>query len=302
MDGEGAEEICRLLKKGGCMSVHIGGGEPFLDFEGLIKVIRKLSGTDIALDYIETNAFWAASDRKTVSERLNRLLDEGADTLCISVDPFHAEYVPYGAALALADLCEKTGMRYFLWKREFLAALSRLDSHRAHSREDMEKILSQKYIYNTARLYGIGYGGRAVNIEREFADNSTPDGRKSFGPFKPAEVFLAQSRPCVNLLSTGHFHVDMMGRFIPPRCTGICIPLKEAVEGIPPLRYPAFQALYSGGVSALMDLARNQGFIEDEAGYTSLCGLCFSIRHYLSGKSFPELDSNHYEEALKYYT
>ena len=28
-----AEEICRLLYKGGCRSVHIGGGEPFLDFE-----------------------------------------------------------------------------------------------------------------------------------------------------------------------------------------------------------------------------------------------------------------------------
>ncbi|MDR1574861.1 MAG: hypothetical protein LBS37_02540 [Treponema sp.] len=30
-------EICRLLRKGGIGSVHIGGGEPFLDFEESLK-------------------------------------------------------------------------------------------------------------------------------------------------------------------------------------------------------------------------------------------------------------------------
>ena len=51
------EEICHLLKQGNIGSVHIGGGEPFLDFQGLIMVIKSLAKAGIRLDYIETNAF-----------------------------------------------------------------------------------------------------------------------------------------------------------------------------------------------------------------------------------------------------
>ena len=296
VDEDSSEKICRLLRKGGCRSVHIGGGEPFLDFEGLLVMIRKLTKAGITVEYIETNAYWAAdvSDLKNAREKLDRLLAEGATTLCISIDPYHAEYVPYGAPLALAELCERTGVDYFFWKREFFPALSRLDSKRTHSRPDMEKALSRDYIHNTARLYGIGYGGRAVNIEREY------------GVLYPAEQCAADNSPCRNLLSTGHFHVDRHCNFIPPRCTGIRIPLSEAVDGIPPHKYLVFEALYSGGISALLDLSRQHGFSPDKAGYPSKCNLCFHIRHFLAGKDFAErefaeLDRDHYEEALRYY-
>ena len=298
VDKETAENICRLLRTGGCRSVHIGGGEPFLDFDGLLAVIRLLRKAGITLEYIETNAFWAdsnAPEKKGVQDKLKHLLSEGAGTLCISVDPYHAEYVPYGAPLALAELCEKTGVDYFLWKREFLPVLSRLDSKKVHSRDEMEKTFSDTYIYDTARSYGIGYGGRAVNIEREFSTGLD-------GALYPAEKFITDTAPCHNLLSTGHFHVDMYSYFIPPRCTGIRIPLSEAVDGIPGGKYPVFEALYSGGISALFKLAREQGFSPDEAGYPSKCNLCFHLRHFLSEKNYSELDRNHYEEALRYYS
>ena len=296
---DSAEEICRLLRKGGCRSVHIGGGEPFLDFEGLLMVVRKLRQAGIRLEYIETNAYWAADleDEQEAREKLKRLLAEGGNCLCISIDPFHAEYIPYGAPLTLAKLCEKSGMDYFLWRGEFLPVLSQFDKEKAHSRADMEKTLSGNYIHNTAKLYGIEYGGRAVNIEREFGT-----------PF-PVENFTGGSSSCRRLLSTGHFHVDLDCYFIPPGCTGIRIPLSEAVEGIPPGKYPAFEALYSGGVSALLQLANEHGFSPDKSGYPSRCNLCFNLRHFLAekvsegfqGKNFPELDKNHYEEALRYY-
>ena len=286
-----AKEICVLLRKGGCGSVHIGGGEPFLDFDGLLMMIRALNEAGIALDYIETNARWAAeaSALKEARKKLERLLAEGAGTICISIDPYHAEYVPYGAPLALADLCEKTGMNYFLWKREFLRALSRIDPQKTHSRAEMEKIFSREYLHNTARLYGIGYGGRAVNIEREF------------GVLSPAESFAGENAPCRNLLSSGHFHVDMFGYFIPPHCTGIRIPLPEVVDGIPEGKYPVFEALYSGGLAALLEFARLHGFSANPEGYPSKCNFCFHLRHFLSDKDFSELDRNHYEEAFKYY-
>ena len=301
IDKDSAEEICRTLRKGGCRSVHIGGGEPFLDFEGLLVMVKKLREARITLEYIETNAYWAIDEsgrhneaiRKKAREKLEALLDMGPVTLCISVDPYHAEYIPYGAPLVLAELCEKTGADFFLWKQEFLPLLSRLDPAKAHSRAEMEKNISPTYIYKTARSYGIGYGGRAVNIEREF------------GTLRPVEDFAYDNTPCCNLLSTGHFHTDMNCFFIPPRCTGIRIPLAEAINGIPEGKYQVFEALITGGISSLWKLALNYGFTPGHGAqpkdYPSKCNLCFHIRHFLSQNNFSELDRAHYEEALRYY-
>ena len=290
---ESAEEICRLLLKGGCRSVHIGGGEPFLDFEGLLMTVRKLNQAGISLEYIETNAFFVEGSSNRAREYLKRLMAEGVDTLCISVDPYHAEYVPYGAPVALAELCGRIGMGFFLWKREYLSMLSPLSPDKTHSRMEMEKAISPDYVVRTARFYGIGYGGRAINIEGEFA--------AAGATLYLAEELALEKSPCANLLSTGHFHVDMDRFFIPPRCTGIRIPLSEAAFGIPDGKYPVFEALYHGGVSALFELALQHGFSPVQAGYLSKCNLCFFIRKLLSEKGFAELDSDHYVEALKHY-
>jgi hypothetical protein len=131
-------------------------------------------------------------------------------------------------------------------------------------------------------------GGRAVNIEEEY------------GSLLPAAK-LADKKPCGRLLSTAHFHVDLYGYFIPPGCTGIRIPLAEAVRGIPQGKYRAFEALYEGGPARLFELALSLGFAENPRGYASRCGLCFHLRHFLCGHSFPELPREHYEESLKYY-
>jgi hypothetical protein len=282
------EEVAALLREGGCSSVHIGGGEPFLDFQGLLRAIRELQRAGIALEYIETNAFWA-EDKKTAREWLGALRAGGVDTLCISLDPYHAEYVPYGLPLALAKLCEETRMGYFLWKQEFLRALSKLPPGQAHRRAVMEGAIGADYIGQTARAYGIRFGGRAVNIEEEYAAQ------------RQSAAALQDGGPCTKLLSTGHFHVDLDGCFIPPGCTGIRLPLAEVVRGIPGGKYPAFEALYGQGLGGLLELAREAGFSEDRGGYPSPCGLCFEARRYLAGRGFAELDPAHYEESLKYY-
>jgi len=113
---------------------------------------------------------------------------------------------------------------------------------------------------------------------------------------------LLSSKSCKNLLSGNHFHVDMYGNFIPPGCTGIIIPLNDAVNGIPGGKYPAFEELFSGGISALFNYAQKFGFVADAGGYPSGCTLCFHIRHWLSTNApTPELDPEHYRASLKYW-
>ena len=93
----------------------------------------------------------------------------------------------------------------------------------------------------------------------------------------------------------------MYGRFIPPGCTGIAIPLDEAVHGIPDDKYPVFEALLRGGSAGLLKYATEPGFKEDPQGYPSGCALCFHIRHWLCENApSPELDPEHYSESMKY--
>jgi hypothetical protein len=292
--GETLVNVCFLLRKFNCPSVHIGGGEPFLDFDSLLATIRELRKTGVAVDYVETNAFWAAESG--TGKKLAALRKAGADTLCISIDPFHAEYVPWGLPLHLARLCDETGLGCFLWKEQYVDWLSGLSPDRPYGRDELEAALSPAYVGETAARYGISFGGRAVNIAAEFSR------------MQPLKTLLENSRPCRNLLSTGHFHVDMAGRFIPPQCTGIALPLQEATEGIPEGKYPAFEGLYSGGPAALYKLAHGRGFEGDDE-YPSACILCFFMRKFLAEQDntagppgeCPELDAEHYAEALKYY-
>ena len=283
-----AKEICGLLREGGCTSVHIGGGEPFLDIDGLVMLLETARKSGITVEYIETNAFWAADEDRAV-KYLRALEAAGGDTLCISLDPFHAEYVPPALPIKLAEICRRQGFGYFLWQEKYRTALSRLKNpHKAISRKELEKQLAYDYVLETAQTYGLKFGGRALSIEAEYG---TP---------RPISAEWLTKRPCSNLLQAGHFHVDLCGRYIPPGCTGIAIPLAEAVHGIPRGKYPAFDALVMVGVSALYEIALYFGF-NPEAAYTSNCALCFHLRHWLSGKrGFPELDAEHYEASLAY--
>ena len=307
---EKIKEVCNLLIKGRIGSVHIGGGEPFLDFQGLITVVRYLANTGVRLDYIETNAFWV-NDPKA-NEYIKTLINEGVDALCISIDPFHAEYVPWGFPLDLAEKCNKHGLGYFLWKPEYIRQLSKLDRNKRHSHDDLKSALGEDYIGRTAASYGIGFSGRAINIEDEFfkPKSHDPDRTDSHDSANSIKGLL-DTEPCENLLSTGHFHIDLDGFFIPPGCTGLRLPLEELLEGTQTAKYPVYEALYKGGITALYKFALEQGFIPQKKAYPSKCNLCFYIRKYLSsaaGKSssyakmhLAELDDEFYKEALGHY-
>ena len=287
IDVETTKQLCGLLREGGCRSIHIGGGEPFLQYESLIKMLETIRHEGIRVEYLETNGFWA-TDEKRVSDRLQELQSVGVDTLCTSVDPFHAEYIPVGRPLQLAETCRRSGYKYFLWQERFLMQLSTLPLNRAHNRMELEKLISPNYLKETLSRYGLSVGGRAINMESEFASP------------KPLESLLKE-KPCRNLMTTDHFHVDNQLRFIPPGCTGIVIPLEEILRGIPDEKYPVFEALLTGGITKLLKYAEKKGFRASE-GYPSTCVLCFRIRHWLAENApSPDLDAEHYKAALQFY-
>ncbi len=268
ISAETAERLAELLQEARTSSVHIGGGEPFMNFDALTTLIRILHRHGVGIDYIETNAFWC-SDDDFVRERLAKLKALGVDTIMVSVDPFHIEFVPLERPIRLCRMLRACGFDYFIWKERYLRSLMHLDHSRIYTHDELKELLGKDYITETASEYGLGMNGRALFI----AD--------SLYPRRVAEEWLS-SVPCSSLANTSHCHLDLYGSIIPSGCPGISADARDYLEeNFPSDKYPVLSRLTSGGIRALYDYACQKGFIPLPQGYPSRCALCYAMRTYL---------------------
>lgn len=265
---ETSQNVAELLKKAGTVSVHIGGGEPFINFEALCNLIRALNSCGIGIDYIETNGYWCR-DKAFAKERLEKLKELGITTIMVSVDPYHIEYVPLERPLMLCSLLDELGFEYFIWQQKFLKRLMALDITKSHTKEELEKVLGKDYLEETAAEYGLGINGRALC----FAQNIYPS--------RSAD-YWATDEECPSLTHPHHCHIDLYGNAIPSRCTGICASAEDYLNtNIPENKYPVLNRLISGGTKQLFEYAKEKGFVPKESGYPTRCSFCFAMREYL---------------------
>ena len=272
MSKDTADKIFALLRKMGCYSVHIGGGEPFINFEKLLEVCKSARENRISIDYIETNASWYTDDIN-VSEKLKKLISAGIDCLLISVDPFHNEFVTYNKIKNLAKCCRKNSMGTFIWQSKFERIAQQLDENTTHSLSEYENIFGDDFIKQVSENYGLGYNGRALRILERFTKD-----KKSY------EYFLKDNHnQCgERIKSLHHFHVDMDGNLIPPSCNGFRANIFDLCgEGLDSDKYKYFTAVANGGLEGLFKRAEALGFIPKNDGYVSKCALCFDIKKYI---------------------
>ena len=270
MSRQTADKIFALLKKTGCHSVHIGGGEPFMNFDKLLEVCKSALEHRVSIDYIETNASWFTDD-DSVSEKLRKLLSAGVDCLLISVDPFHNEFVPYIKIKNLLKCCRKNGMGTFIWQSKFERVVSQMDENTTHSLEEYEHMFGKDFVKTTAESYGIGYNGRALRILEKAGKEKQPYGS-----------FLTDPQCQNRITSLGHCHVDPDSNLIPPSCNGFRANIFDLCgDGLDGGRYAHFTAVAEGGLAALFKKARALGFAPDGGGYVSKCALCFEIKKYI---------------------
>jgi hypothetical protein len=264
-----ADEIFRLLREHGCRSVHIGGGEPLLRPDRLLPVLDAAAKNGVGIEYIETNASWYR-DEKRAGEVITDLRRHHVETLLISVDPYHNEYVPFRKIKGLIAACERYGMGVFLWRMEFWDDLEAAgDDSVVHSLEEYEEIFGDDYRLRLAQRYHLNLRGRALQTYREHLRD------------QPVEELFDRSSPCRELLGIHHFHVDLYGNFVPPACSGISLDLRDAVAGADPEKYPVYRALVSSGIKGLYEYAAEYFGYTPKESYKGKCDLCYDIRSYL---------------------
>ncbi|MCG8570094.1 MAG: radical SAM protein [Spirochaetes bacterium] len=268
LDVKQAQAIFTQLQRMGCSSIHIGGGEPFLNFEQLITICRLAQQYSINIEYIETNSSWFQSYQKAEA-LLNELSQTGIHTLLVSISPFHNEYIPFDKVKGVIKACQSSGMQVLPWVMDFYQDINQFDGQKKHSIKEYEQKFGSSFLCTIPNRYWIHYGGRSIAAFQDCYEK------------QPYEYFLEHSQGCTELTDTSHFHIDLFGNYIPGLCSGLAIGLNDLFNEISDEQYPILNLLYYQGIAGLFQFAARNYKFTPKQHYLNKCHFCLDIRQYL---------------------
>jgi len=255
--------------------IHLTGGEPFLYFETIEQILRKVKKQDLGpADMIETNAFWATSE-KIAREKISLLNELGISKLKISCDPFHQAYVDIQPVRILAQAAKEIlgqGRVLVRWEKYL------------ENPVEMKNIHSEKLHENylvCLKDYPCRFTGRAADkLASMIADKSL--------------AVLSPQNCSVDFLGAKSVHIDPYGNVFSGTCSGICLgnitqtPLEKIWQDFPPSNNELINTLLTAGPYGLLAKATDTGYSPLPA-YADKCHLCTHLRQFFFSKNlFPE--------------
>jgi len=269
IDAATTEANLKKIKSLGCDSIHIGGGEPFLNLEGLLNVLEIAQQLYVRIEYVETNSSWF-KDVPSATEILTRLQERGVHTLLISISPFHNEFIPFFKVKGVMEACRLSGMGIFAWINEFYDEIDSFDDRRGHKLEEYIERFGKHYVPQAAHRYYLAIRGRALNLVRPYQQARSL-----------AAILESSSAGCQELTDVSHFHLDPYGNYIPGLCAGLAIHRDDLGLPLNAADYPFLTVLYSQGIRGLLQMAEEEyGFVPRKK-YLSKCDVCQDIRRFL---------------------
>ena len=264
-----ASRILEIIGKMGCGSIHIGGGEPFLNPDGLIDTLKAAAEAGISVDYVETNSSWYR-DPAHGAHLLDRMRRAGLHTLLVSMSPFHNEHISFDKVKGVIAACGKSGVAVFPWIKEFFPEIDSFDERTTHQMNEYTNAFGSDYLDRIPSRYWIHFGGRALET---FA--------KSLPGYSAEDICSRYNEGCSELADTSHFHIDLFGNYIPGLCSGLAIQAEHLPGPLSRSEYPMLCLLYSEGIGGLYSMARHRFNFAPNDRYISKCHLCLEIRKYL---------------------
>ena len=259
--------------------LHFTGGEPFLNFELLLKTIEIADQLRIPSTFVETNCYWCSNDEVT-RERLELLRETGLKGILISVNPYYAEYVPFERTERCVRISKEVfGENVMVYQAEYYHRFKHLGIKERISLEDYLELTKKEDLTEEVELFLMG---RAAHQLRDLY------------PAYPTHSFFGE--PCrPPFLRNWHNHFDNYGNVMPGYCGGISLGHWQNLdrlikEGIDLEEHPVLRFLIAEDVQGLFHFAEDFGYQESREGYLSKCDLCLDLRKYLVSKQdFDEL-------------
>jgi hypothetical protein len=268
--------------------LHFTGGEPFLNYELLLRAVETADRLGIPSTFVETNCYWCREDEVTRT-RLNALQEAGLRGIMISVNPFYAEYVPFERTERCIRVSREVfGRNVMVYQLEYYEQFRRLGiQDRIPLSEYVARIGGRRWV-ERVELFLMGRAARQL---------------RAYYPMHPASRFLEE--PCrPPFLRNWHNHFDNYGNLVPGYCGGISLgnwhDLERLIrEGIDLDERPVLGHLIGGDMRGLLHFAQELGYPGSKEGYLSKCDLCLEVRTYLvSQRDFQELRPREFYERL----
>lgn len=254
----------------GCR-VHLTGGEPFGRWPLLLAVCEAAAKLGLGpLKNVETNGYWA-TDEALIRDRLGALNAAGMETLAVSADPYHQQFVPIDRVRRLAAAAEallgpgRVQVRWRDWLTDGVDTSDLAESERV-------ALFASYATQGRDRMNGRAGGVLAPHLpQTPLAD--LPDG------------------PCRETLLRGkHVHALPGGYLMPGTCAGIVVGRADESTTVADCwgqlksdhaSRPILGALIAQGPKGLLPMAQDVGFTPAPA-YAGTCHLCWSIRSHLA--------------------
>ncbi|MHA1579670.1 MAG: radical SAM protein [Candidatus Freyarchaeota archaeon] len=248
--------------------LHFTGGEPFLNFDLLLRGVELASELGIPSLFVETNSFWCTSDR-VVRERLGLLRDSGLDGVLVSVNPFILEQVSFERTMRAIRIAKEIfGENVIVYQKEFyhqfrdLGVKGTLSFEEYLRRVGLEGLRFVELLPMGRAAYSLGHLYRRYSAERFFGES------------------------CLESLTRNwHVHVDNYCNYMPGYCGGISLGdarnLDSICSGVDLEDHPILEALITD-LEKLYALGVDEfGYCERREGYISKCHLCLDIRRHI---------------------
>jgi len=250
--------------------IHITGGEPFLYFDHLRKILAEAKKQNLTpLDIIETNAFWATNE-KIITQRLKELDKLGMHRLKISCDPFHQQFIDIELVRRLASVG-----RDLLGPSRILVRWEKYLDNPPNMKNLSPDRLNRRYL-SAINDYPCRFTGRAA---KKLAQLLTP---------KPIKSLLSLNCKSAFLAAKG-IHIDPFGNIFSGTCSGIILanvnsaPLEDIWKQFHPANNTLIETLFHQGPAGLLKLAEKFGYQKAPA-YADKCHLCTTLRQFLFEK------------------
>jgi hypothetical protein len=271
--------------------LHFTGGEPFLNFELLCRAARMAKDLRIPSLFVETNCYWARSDRET-REKLLELKDCGLAGILISINPFYLEYIPFERSQrAIRIAREVFGPNVVVYQLEYLRLFEQMGIRALLPIHEFLKLREGREFARNTEFF---LNGRAPYAMEAF----------DLFPAYPAGRFF--SAPCTPaFLRSWHNHFDNYGNFMPGYCGGLslgdCRRLDRLLtDGIDLDARPILSYIIADNFEGLLAFAVQRGYRERPSGYLSKCHLCADIRKFLlQVEDFAELEPREFYDQLE---
>lgn len=246
--------------------IHFTGGEPFLNFELLLRITKIANELKIPSTFVETNCSWCIND-KTTRKKLSQLKNAGIVGILISVNPFILEKVSFEKTERAIQISREIfGRNAIIYQEYFYKKFKSLNIKNSLHLEEFLLKAPESLLY--IELLPMG---------------RTPYTLGDLYWRYPSNKFFGSS--CTTELTREwHNHIDNYYNYIPGFCGGISLGdarnLDSLLKGIDLVERPILNALVTD-IQKLYEIGVELGYKELSEGYVSKCHLCIDIRKYI---------------------